>query len=155
VALTGAERAALYRERHPDRARQTLRQSYYAHRDARCAYGREYYWKHRDDIMNDHVQNPQVRQGISRRNKWRLKKIVMNLLGGKCVGCGITDLRLLCVNHKNGGGTQDRKNSNKMYREIRDGIRDMADYDIRCCNCNVLYEYERGTKRVPIGEIGV
>ena len=73
------------------------------------------------------------------------------MLGGKCVVCGVTDLRILTINHKNGGGTKDRKARIKVYRELRNGSRDKKDYDVRCFNCNILYDYERGIRRVPNG----
>lgn len=85
----------------------------------------------------------------SLRSHWKLRIDVIRMLGGKCVKCGITDLRLLNVNHLNGGGTADRKDRIKVYRELRNGKRDKKDYDVRCFNCNILYDYERGIRKVP------
>lgn len=73
-------------------------------------------------------------------------KILEKLGGAKCVKCGITDIRILTINHKNGGGTKERgiTNSMKFWYAIRDGKRVTEDLDVRCFNCNFLYEYERG-----------
>jgi len=76
--------------------------------------------------------------------KWRLgiKKRALQLLGGKCVNCGVTDLRLLNIHHKNG-----RKNDYKginLYRRILKGLEDLNELEVRCWNCNVLAEYEKG-----------
>ncbi len=82
--------------------------------------------------------------------QWNLKLKVIGLLGGSCVGCGITDIRLLTVNHKNGGGTKEKHHIGWIYPEIVAGRRTTDDLDLRCYNCQVLYEYEVGRRRVPI-----
>lgn len=69
----------------------------------------------------------------------------INKLGGKCVNCGETDLRVLQVNHLNGGGGKDDKGL-VFYRKIVKGERDIEDLDVRCANCNILYEYEAGRR---------
>lgn len=84
-----------------------------------------------------------------RQVRWNLKKEVMEKLGGKCVICGITDLRLLTINHLNGRGlsrTLDA-NSEEFYKAILRGER--KDVDVRCYNHNILYEYERGNRWQP------
>ena len=58
---------------------------------------------------------------------WRNHKRRVLELGGKCVNCGETDIRVLQINHING--------------------RDNPEVDVRCANCNILYEYERGNLR--------
>jgi hypothetical protein len=76
----------------------------------------------------------------------RIKAII--LLGGVCVNCGNTDIRVLQVNHKKGGGTKDFKavSAYRIYKEIVEGKRPKEDYDVRCANCNILYEYEVGRR---------
>jgi hypothetical protein len=85
-------------------------------------------------------------QGSTRKNK-RLRAI--NKLGGKCINCGTDDIRILQINHINGGGRKDLLDRGEMGK-IKDILEDKnsGHYDIRCANCNVLYEYERG-KRNP------
>ncbi len=70
-------------------------------------------------------------------------------LGGECSQCGEIDPRVLQINHLNGGGYRDvgRKNLKNMvqfYEDIVSGKR--TDIDLRCANCNILYEYERGAR---------
>ncbi|MBA7562050.1 hypothetical protein ES708_03699 [subsurface metagenome] len=96
-------------------------------------------------------RNPEYHRESVRKSHWKLRKEVMTLLGGKCVICGLTDLRLLNLNHKNGGGTKDRGKRIKVYREILSGVRGKNEYDVRCFNCNILYDYERGIRKVPQG----
>jgi hypothetical protein len=46
----------------------------------------------------------------------------MEICGGvKCVYCGCSDIRLLEVNHKNGGGNQERYGTRKRKREMGQG----------------------------------
>lgn len=76
-----------------------------------------------------------------RKRNRELRKLVIEKLGSKCVNCGERDYRVLQLNHINGGGRKD-KALRTICREILDGKRD-GDFDLRCANCNILYEYER------------
>jgi hypothetical protein len=87
------------------------------------------------------------REAIS-RYMGRLKMALVAYLGGKCVNCGLTDIRLLCANHLNGKGGRELKNKGyqRIYREILAGKRG-GEFDLRCYNCNILYEYETGRRK--------
>jgi hypothetical protein len=64
-----------------------------------------------------------------------------------CVGCGLKDIRILVINHKDGNGNIERREGmvgKSLYKAIVMGTRRITDLDVRCHNCNVLYEYERG-----------
>ena len=79
---------------------------------------------------------------------------VVGILGRQCKGCGIKDIRILEVNHKNGNGTKELKEcggSNVLYRLIAQGKRQTNDLELLCANCNVLYEYKRGKRYLPPG----
>lgn len=82
---------------------------------------------------------------------WESKARVVELLGGKCVGCGITDLRLLQVNQKTRGShvKWDRRSTTKFFNWIQRGKLPLDAYDLRCANCNIIYEYELGHIGVP------
>lgn len=94
-------------------------------------------------------------------NKWRstdlYKKKVRTLqaISGLkipiCCKCGINDIRLLVINHVNGdGGKESLRINPHLFREsILNGTRESDDLDIRCHNCNYLYEYERGRLKMP------
>ncbi len=60
--------------------------------------------------------------------------------------CGVTDQRLLTINHKAGNGNHDRTS---FISRIVKGERAVSDLDIRCYNCQVLYEYEMGRRILP------
>ncbi len=101
------------------------------------------YWKH----------ELRQRSKLGRMMRWKAKLLVLSMLGRKCVKCGITDPRVLGLNHKNPGGLKDRRRfrdqQHGLYRAILKGERDSADLEIRCLNCNALYEYERGRCSLP------
>ena len=66
------------------------------------------------------------------------------------MGCGLSDYRVLQINHKNGGGSREyralRGRIDILIDTILSGIRSSDDLELRCANCNVLFEYERGVR---------
>lgn len=68
----------------------------------------------------------------------------------QCSQCTQTDIRVLTINHLNGDGGKDRTRHGAMktYRMILEGRR-VDDLDVRCHNCNILYEYELGRRALP------
>lgn len=91
---------------------------------------------------------PKKRERIKQRRRERRASVIA-LLGGKCtsVECrwlnedgtlGCSDPRLLQVDHKNGGGTQERKrlSYDVMLRRIASGKTD--GYQLLCASCNWL-----------------
>src|SRR3990167_5542115 len=87
----------------------------------------------------------------TRSRNWRIRLAVISRLGGKCVSCGITDPRILQINHKNGGGSRERAKLTAWTLEtsIVNGDRHTDDLDLRCANCNILYEYQTGRRKLP------
>lgn len=82
----------------------------------------------------------------------QLRAKVFFKYGCKCVTCGVEDLRVLTVSHKNGGGMLERGRSgngfqlgtafyNRILREDRDDI------IIQCANCNILQGYKLGERQ--------
>ncbi len=72
-----------------------------------------------------------------RRELLRLK--VVEKLGGKCAHCGITDKRVLQLDHINGGGGKERKKGIEAYAIYRRAflIGD-KEFQILCANCNII-----------------
>lgn len=104
-------------------------------------------YKNREDMVQHHRryyhENKERENRLRKERLRRQRRKVIELLGGKCVRCGCTDWRVLQVNHINGKGSQERrkKGSWGIYREILNGKRSIDDLDLRCANCNILYEY--------------
>ncbi len=113
------EKSARYRERHPNQAK-------------------EYNQSHKKE-----------RSESAWLRLWKYKLEAFRLLGGKCAHCGETDPRLLDINHKKGGGNKEGLFGVDMYVAIVNGKRSVEDLELRCCNGNRLYEYERGMRRNP------
>lgn len=76
-----------------------------------------------------------------RRRSVRFREEAILLLGGKCVQCGFSDIRALCIDHINGSGRKARRSiGNSRYYEIilnqiKGGSRQ---YQCLCVNCNMI-----------------
>jgi phage FluMu protein Com len=115
-----AKRQKTYHKRHPER-------------------GPAYYREHQEEY---------AQRAISRL--WKMKIAAIEKLGGRCVACGIDDMRVLQINHLNGRNGDRKEVGDRIYKKIIAGTRVLDDLDVRCANCNVIYEYERGYRRTPI-----
>lgn len=83
---------------------------------------------------------------INRQATLRRKLRIFALFGGHCAVCGTDDHRVLQVNHKNGGGTKERRETRARghtYQHILRGERAVDDLNLLCANCHVIFEYER------------
>jgi hypothetical protein len=94
-------------------------------------------------------KNREKSRDINRRYIHRLHDKVIDLLGGKCIRCGITDKRVLQVNHMNGGGCQEFKKLGAavFYNQILQGKRKTDDLEARCSNCNIIYRWEDSERK--------
>jgi uncharacterized C2H2 Zn-finger protein len=101
--------------------------------------------KKRQEYIERYHQLPKVKR-VKKDYYRKIRNAIFAYLGGKCVNCGITDSRLLCINHLKGGGTKEYKQGCKVYWEILAGKRE-GEFDLRCHNCNILYEYEVGRRK--------
>ena len=71
-----------------------------------------------------------------------LRRQAVAKLGDKCKHCGITDLRLLQIDHVDGGGGKELKKIGVygIYCKILKG--DTKGYQLLCANCNWLKRHE-------------
>ena len=108
------------------------------HKEEQRAYKKKYYQEHREEVnLKDRIKG------------WDRKLKVIEILGGRCRNCGITDARVLQINHINGGGNKEyiaHRTTSTFYNRILSGERDTKDLELLCANCNILYEYERGQR---------
>lgn len=76
----------------------------------------------------------------------RIRKAVVDALGGKCVRCGFSDPRALQIDHVNGGGSKERKergfSSNFHKHVLRSFINKEGKYQLLCANCNWIKRFE-------------
>lgn len=89
------------------------------------------------------------------RYSWNKKvKMLETVADGKevrCVKCGIKDKRILQVHHINGDGSRSPTFYRETVRKIKlnnsKELWPISELEIRCCNCNILAEYEELGRR--------
>ena len=132
---TARQKSKEWYEGHKERA--TLRND--AYRTARPEWARRtrQEWRVRNIV---HVK--QLRKQAYRNTYLPLKQAVYDKLGRKCVRCGITDERVLCIDHVNGGGKQERTTLSP-YTLLKKMIADTTGaYQVLCQNCNWIKRHE-------------
>ena len=77
----------------------------------------------------------------------RIRLDAIEVLGSVCTRCGFDDVRVLQIDHIEGGGTEHRKRVDHklQYRNIRDG--QTAGYQLLCPNCHGIKSYEEREAR--------
>lgn len=80
---------------------------------------------------------PEKRRAISIRNRYKQKRILVDIYGGCCSCCGETIIDFLTLEHKLHDGKQDRATmtGHKLYKKAIDCV-DTDRYTILCMNCN-------------------
>lgn len=113
-------------------------EQYLKHRETSLAYSKK--WAR---------ENREKSRDINRRYIHRLHDKVIDLLGGRCTRCGITDKRVLQVNHINGGGCKEfeKLGAAVFYNQILKGERNINDLEARCSNCNIIYKWENSERK--------
>lgn len=130
-----------------------LTADYAKRRGAEYARERQRKWRERHAEAGTERYRADI-EGHAERNRrrlWKFKSAALIKMGGKCIGCGCTDSRVLHINHKDGRPENEKKMGLEMYAAILDGTRATDDLDIRCANCNILYEFDRGKRALPTG----
>lgn len=99
------------------------------------------------DATNRHKRGKKKRLLIKRR-------VFFNIAGSiypRCVRCGCNDMRLLEVNHKDGGGRQEFKRKGQgFYLDVANGRRPTDDLEILCRPCNAIHYLESRFGPLPI-----
>ncbi len=102
---------------------------------------------------NPNIQTKEYKKDRkSYRGQFLKQKAFEKLGGAYCVKCKITDVRILTINHKSGkrktkGSEKVDEGGKRLYRNILNGDEDLNNIEVRCYNCNILYEYERGRRK--------
>jgi AraC-like DNA-binding protein len=85
---------------------------------------------------------------IPKSSTRQTRERALEILGGKCVSCGFSDIRALQIDHIHGNGCAERDTSGgnySIYKKIVGG--DTDGYQVLCANCNWI-------KRADQGEFG-
>jgi len=103
----------------------------------------------------EHFQNlARTKKTKSKAASQNLHKSALFVVHGstnvKCNHCDCDDIRLLEINHKNGGGGKEMKNrSTYFYRDIVHFRRDTSDLEVSCRVCNALHFLELKFGKLP------
>ena len=133
--------------------------------EKKAEYDRAYRLRHKEEIAErKHLQYQKDREKwlnvaklwrknnplYSRDRSRRIRTTVITYLGNRCVKCGNSDIRVLCIDHVNGGGCQERKALTyhgflwKLKKAI-DARNEtiLSQYQLLCANCNAIKKFER------------
>jgi hypothetical protein len=133
-----------------DAAREYQRKYYLEHREQKLAYSRANQARANQRRRELNAARPKRRTFPYAETRLNALRIISGLETPRCIACGIDEPRVLVINHKNGNGNTERRTGlvgKGLYKAIVLGKRTIEDLDVRCQNCNTLYEYERGRLR--------
>src|ERR1017187_3575099 len=162
MALSSAERSRNWRLAHPDRyaarnafdneRRKGTRTAYcktwrQEHIDEKRAYSNQWAKEHRENV-NAYM----IPYGREWRRDRRRKAVA--ILGGKCVRCGFDDDRALQIDHRHGGGNQERKAKGILSSVNRVLVGDYGDLQLLCANCNWIKRAENNETNARDGLYG-
>jgi hypothetical protein len=85
----------------------------------------------------------------------QLRAEVINAYGNQCQLCGITDIRILTIEHKSGGGKADLRKSKSLWTILRRIKADEYpdDFTVLCRNCNMAHG--ANFRKKPTGRNGI
>ena len=106
--------------------------------------------KHAKGVTEYVKRNRTSHREWTRRSYWHRKLKVIELLGGSCAGCGISNPLLLSVNHlDNTRRARADGTAVTLYLAVLASPEPHKHYDLRCMNCQRLYQYETGVLLLP------
>lgn len=128
------EKRRLFRMKNRDKINQKNREWYKKHKEILKIWRKRYYFLN-NDKRKQYDKNYML--------KLRLKCLSM-ISNGKieCSNCGCKDIRILQINHINGGGSKEYakfKQPKRFYKAIIRNERNIDDLNILCWVCNQAY----------------
>jgi hypothetical protein len=128
------------------------------HREEIKEYNKEYVKKNWESVYayrKKWVQeHPEARKKIKHNSIEKVRIEVLRILSNGnpvCVNCGCDDIRMLEINHINGGGYQDTKGcrGSRFYQKIKQGKRKTDDLNVLCRICNAWHALELRFGKLP------
>lgn len=113
-----------------------------AHPVTRVEIRKKYRDEHKETLnakeRKRNMNNPEPNRQRNKAWKRKIREEMIAAYGGKCSCCGETRYEFLTLEHKNGGGYQDRRTSSgiSILRRLRDQGWPKDGYTILCWNCN-------------------
>lgn len=136
--------------------KETYKKYYEANKDRCKEKSRAWYIRNKEIIERSGPEadlRKAKRREIAKRNRQKVRKEVLNLLGGKCCRCGFSDSRALQVDHVYGNGNMERaERSSSSVRGLLKSIKNapVGEFQLLCANCNWIKRDENGEARGPL-----
>ncbi|TET08473.1 MAG: hypothetical protein E3J83_03240 [Candidatus Atribacteria bacterium] len=127
---------------------------YEQNKEARLAYAKQYYTDHKEEKAKYQAIHREWRNS-QQRKRATIKKIkIFNMISDNniaCNQCGCQNIRLLEINHIDGGGGRETKRKGYSYflNDIIDGKREVDDLEILCRVCNARHYLESKYGKLP------
>lgn len=129
-----------YYQEHKEKINETTRKWCQNNKEKHQAYVREYIKNHREYYKK-----------YGNNSNKRVRTRLMNLLGARCNHCGLEDMRILQVDHINGGGLKELKHfkgTNQMYKYyVKNPTIALQKLQLLCPNCNWLKRIDNNETR--------
>lgn len=75
---------------------------------------------------------------------WKRKMAVISGLGGKCRSCGISDIRVLDINHLDRSKKETRKDRQYITsRRLKDWEKNKTNIELLCANCHRIHTWKQ------------
>lgn len=100
------------------------------------------YQKPLESTLKYRKENPEKARQFARTSYNNMRNRVINKYGGKCASCGESDVRILCIDHVDSNGNQERAiiRTTRLYWRLNKEER-LDKYQVLCLNCNAFKEY--------------
>lgn len=145
-----------YYVKNREKALKRMKEYHNTHREYRSKYHKGYYIKNRERILrHDKEYQTKHREDYKKYRQERKLKVLQKISGLTkpiCVGCGCDDLRLLEINHINGGGRRERRTISYplLLAHILNGTRKTKDLNVRCRGCNAIHYMKMKYGDIPM-----
>lgn len=121
------------------------------HKEQIREQARNYYHKYRAKLLSYSA----IRDFDRRNDRLSTRLELVDYLGSRCVKCGFSDIRALCIDHISGGGTRDRLTRGaNYYRYYLEHLEEAKDkLQVLCANCDRIKKYENKEQFVKYKEL--
>ena len=99
--------------------------------------------KWRENMRLDIDAYRKKKRTLVKKRKQYLRTTILTKFNNKCIKCSNTDIRVLQIDHINGGGNKERKSfKNQLIPYYRHILKNINNYQLLCANCNWIKRYE-------------
>lgn len=128
----------------PSKDKKAYAKRYYQkHKEKQKVYAKNYYRKNRERRRQYYQEHKEALNNYHQEWRHQLKLEVFSYYSGGILGCrccGETDIVVLCLDHINGGGTRERRETRRLGVGLYSWLKthNFPDgYQVLCANCNM------------------